>query len=499
MPETTTTDFDPTTTSAAYDLQYDSWALNRDFGEMHLSVLRDGDHLDMFGGKGIEAEAQYTWRLNASFAMDHCEDLINLRVDNIFRTPPKRVYDGSSHQEFIERFLADVDGGGMTMDAFIRRALRLYYINGVDIVIDKDRADVAPDNQAQESQLGLVPYLHAFGPMERLDWAVDHSGRYLWVRYKLGKRPAPDEGQEEGSTEYLTVTPTEWRLYEVFEDASQKTRVTIGPHAAGICPVVPFYFKESIRPDLPKVPLSLLTRIAPIARYLLNLISQIQIDIYRNIAFLVATGVKADEIPTEITPMGCWALPEGATLTDIAGSEKHIIEKRAFAVMLIETILRIGKLAGHSGELKSRASSGVQVAVERTDLDNEMRMTAAQAEAVEREVLRIAVSRSIGREIDVDELGYAVEYNTQYVLTGTAELIEHITRLIETDTHVAVPEPLKIMLRQLVGILANEDDAAYGVAMQQIDEMVSEDIVSSKVKGDMGADLGGGDADELKL
>ena len=51
---------------------------------------------------------------------------------------------------------------------------------------------------------------------------------------------------------------------------------------------------------------------------------QVQIDIYRNIAFLVATGVSPQSIPAEITPMGCWSLPEGAHLQDIAGDVEHI-------------------------------------------------------------------------------------------------------------------------------------------------------------------------------
>jgi len=472
---TTITDFDPSVPNAVYQELRDSWRQNQDFAEMNLQILREGRYLDEFGaggGKADEAASQYLWRKNASFAIDHCADLINLRVDNIFRTPPVRRYNDSPHRDFIDAFLRSVDGGGTSMDAFMRRCLRMYYVNGVDFVIDKESAPpgVRPRSLAQERQLGLLPYVHAFSPLERLDWAVDHAGQYLWARYRLGEVPADDERSgPPGVTRYLTVTPRQWRLYEASDDGEQPTILRTGPIALGLCPIVTFYFKESARRDYPKVPLSLLTRIAPIARYLLNLISQVQIDIYRNIAFLVATGVDAERIPGQITPMGCWALPDGADLKDVAGDVRHIDAKIHFARMLMEAILRIGKLAGATGELRSRATSGVQVAVERTDLDNEMRMTASQAEQVEREIVRLAVSRYEGRPVEHEELRYSAEYNQKYVLTPAVELVRQLREFVATGVHEQVPAVLRIMLRKLLDALTKEDDDAYKAAMEQID------------------------------
>ncbi|GAF92598.1 unnamed protein product, partial [marine sediment metagenome] len=179
---------------------------------------------------------------------DHCADLINLRVDNIFRTSPVRRYDRSPYRDFIAAFLTNVDRGGTGMDAFMRRVLGMYYVNGVDIVVDKEAAPaVRARNLAQERQLGLLPYLHAFGPLERLDWACDHAGRYLWARYDLGEVPPADEWAEAtGTRQYLTVTPDRWRLYEVAGVGDgDRTTVQAGPTVLGVCPAVPFYFKES--------------------------------------------------------------------------------------------------------------------------------------------------------------------------------------------------------------------------------------------------------------
>ena len=483
---TTITDFDPSRTSGIYDEFRPSWDLNRDFAEMNLQILREGTYLDAFGSGSPSGESapQYAWRKNASFAIDHCADLINLRVDNIFRTPPIRRYGDSPHRDFIEMFLQSVDGGGTTMDAFMRRSLRLYYVNGVDFVIDKESPPegAAPQSLAQERQLGLLPYVHAFGPLQRLDWETNHAGRYLWARYKLGDAPAGDEWANwPGITRYLTVTPSEWRLYETSEDGQSPTTVRSGRIALGLCPIVTCYFKESARADCPKVPLSLLTRIAPIARYLLNLISQIQIDIYRNIAFLVATGVDAERIPTEITPMGCWALPDGAELKDVAGDVAHIDAKVRFAQMLMEAILRIGKLTGSTGELKSRAASGVQVAVERTDLDNEMSMTAGQFEQAEREIVRLAVSRYEGRPVACGELKYSVEYNKKFVLTSVGELVRQLREFVGAGVHGQVPSVLRILLRNLLDALTKEDDEAYTGALEQINRAVFEQAPTGAV------------------
>jgi len=474
------TDFDPSQTSAIYDTLSASWRLNRDFAEMHLHVLRNGEHLDRFGaggeagGPADEAASQYAWRKNASFAIDHCADLINLRVDNIFRAPPVRRYDNSPYRDFIDQFLANVDGGGTDVTTFMRRNLPLYYVNGMDFVVDKQSPPdgLQPRTLAQERALGLLPYVHAFGPLERLDWACDHAGRYLWARYDLGEVPAEDETRQDAALRgYLTVTADQWRLYEV-ADTGQDRIITVrtGAISSGACPIVPFYFKESSRSDYPKVPLSLLTRIAPMARYLLNLISQIQIDVYRNIAFMVATGVDADKIPGEITPMGCWALPEGADLKDVAGDVEHIRVKLQLARVLMEAILRIGKLTGAAGDLKSRAASGVQVAVERTDLDNEMRMTACQAEQVEQDIVHLAVCRYKGRPVPKNEIRYSVEYNKKYVLTPVAELVRQAREFAAMGVHQdgGVPTMLKILLRKILDAVAKADDQAYQDALGEI-------------------------------
>jgi len=468
------TDFDPSATSAVYDELRGSWELNRDFAEMHLHVLRRGDYLDRFGSAadaGVrEAQTQYDWRRQASMAIDHCADLINLRVDNLFRAAPERRYEHSPYREFLGVFLADVDRGGTGMDEFMRRALRAHYVNGVDIVVDKQSPPpgIVPTSLAAERQLGLLPYLHAFGPLERLDWACDHAGRYLWARYDLGEVPPADETEAGGGRQYLTVTRDRWRLYET--DGEGATMVRTGPITTGCCPVVSWYYKESIRGEYARVPLSLLTRIAPIARYMLNLLSQGQLDLYLSVAFYAVTGLDdVQRAPREITPSCSWVLPEGVDVRQLGEVVAHIAEKRRWLKLAMEAILRIGKLTGGTGELKSTANSGAQVAVERTDLDNEMRMTAVQAEAVEREIVRLAVSRYKGRPVSDEEIGYSVEYNKRYVLSSADDLIRQAREFFGIGVGDQTQTLGRMLLAKILDAVAKQDDARYAEALAEIE------------------------------
>jgi len=470
--ETTVTDFDPSQTSGVYDLFVPAWRTSRDFAEMHEHILRDGEYLDRFGtGTGaLEPASQYGWRKQAGFAMDYCADLIDLRVGNLFRTAPVRLFDGSRWSDFIARFIDDVDGGGTRLDAFMSQALRQYYISGVDIVVDKARESrpSLPETLDQEVQLGRRPFLAAFSPLERVDWACDHAGRYKWVRYALGRGPADSEDSGSGPMRYLTLSDDQWRLYYVSDDNESPVRFSSGPMRLGLPPVIRFYYRQSSRPEYRGVPLSLLTRIAPVARALLNLVSQGQLDIYMAIGVLAAIGVDADRLPKEMAPM-CWmGMPEGARIQHIHPAVEHVREKRKWIAMLSETILRMGKLIGATGKATARATSGFQVAAERTDLDNEMSATAVQMEAVERDIIRMAVSRVEGRLVDHSEIGFSVEYNKKYVLAPAADIVAQAREFFSTGLAGDVPQISRLFLGRILDSLVKKDDPRYGEIAEAI-------------------------------
>jgi len=468
------TDFNPSTTNTLYDDFAASWQMNMDFAEMYLNILQGGSYLDVFGGKATEAASQYTWRKNNSIALDFAADLINLRVDNIFRTAPVRSYEDSPYATFIEEFLQDVDGGGSDINKFMKKALRSYYVNGIDIVVDKRSSDIQPENLAQERELGIRPYLGMFSPLERVDWSVDHGNNYLWVRYDLGMSPSTDELlSDEQYQQYITFNKNEWRLYSQVEnsDKTSSTYVTSGNIGINEVPVVPMYFETSSRSDFPLMPISLLTRISPIARYILNLTSQAQLDLYISVAFMAITGIDADDTPGEITPGIVWTLPEGSTVEEMGKNVAPVVEKREWINLLIGEILRLGKLTGGTGDLEARAASGVQVSLERTDLENEMRSTSEQLEATEEEVMRLAVSRMVGRSITKEELQYNVEYNTKFITQSVNAIIEQAKAFFEIGAGQiaeASPDLAKIVVTKILDALAKDDDLNYMEAWEQI-------------------------------
>lgn len=356
------------------------------------------------------------------------------------------------------------------MDAFMTDVLGKYYSTGVDIIVDKTASD--PDaalTRAHEHNMGMRPYLTAMTPLQRLDWECDHAGKYLWARYDMGRLPAGDEDAPAGARQFLTLTSGQWRHYTVDDDGS--VMVNTGDMPLGRVPIVRLYYQNSTRPECRGVPLSLLTRIAPVARALLNLVSQGQLDIYMAIGVLAAVGVDADKLPREMAPM-CWlALPEGASVQHIRPVVEHVQEKRQWIKMCLEAILRMGKLTGPSMEFGSRASSGLQVAVERTDLDNEMSATAGQLEQAEKDIIRLAVSRMEGRLVGHDEIGYTVEYNRRYVLTSASDIVAQAREFFDAGLGDQVPEMSGVFLRRVLDSILTRDDPRYGRIAKAINEV----------------------------
>jgi hypothetical protein len=483
------TDFDPTRTHAAWVLFAPSWEMNRDFAEMHEHVLRSGKYLDRFGQGTSAAEnpAQYAWRRQAALAIDCCGELVDLRVGNLFRTRPIRTFSDSPWASTIARFLSDVDGAGTDMDSFMRQALRLHYVNGVDIVVDKTPPppELEIRTRAQELQSGARPYLTALDPLARVDWSCNHAGRYHWVRYHLGQATSRDEASGPGPEQYLTLTRDQWRLYRVDRSGARPavTRAS-GATALGVVPVVPLYYRTSTHRQYGPMPLSLMTRISPVARGLLNLLSQGQLDIYMAIGILAASGVEPDQLPREVAPM-CWlGLPDGAKVQHITPAVEHIREKRAWAQMLMEAILRMGKLLGATGKLTGSANSGFQVQAERTDLDNEMSATAGQLEQVEREVMALMISRQEGRRIDPDRIGYSVAYNRKFVLTAVGDLLEQARTLLSIPAPAKIPELSRLFLQRVLDAVLRRDHPSYEKVRKAIEsaEMHAETETGQEVR-----------------
>jgi hypothetical protein len=465
-------DFDPATQNDLYKTFQPGWTANRDFAEMHEHVLREGTYLEEFGGRAAESPAQYHLRKAMSAAVDLCRDLIDVRVDNLFRTEPVRTFADSPYAAQIEAFCRDVDGGGTSLTDFMRQACWAHYVNGVDIVVDKDRGNLPPRSRADEAALRV--FLHRFSPLERYDWACDHAGRYQWARYALGATARADErGRHADAGQFLTVTRRGWRLYTVFRDGRTPRRVASGPHALGVCPVVRLYWNESAREDYRAVPISLMTRLSPIARYMLNLVSQAQLDLYLTVAFFVACGVKPDQVPQEMGAAMAWAFENpDARIQNVLASVEHVAEKRQWLELCTRAMLRIGKIMGLLGDLRGRAASGVQVAIESGPLYSEMAATARQMARVEERLVQLVLSRrhppAAGGLIPADRIRYSVHYNDRYTLESAVDLVAQAQQFSRIGVSREVPSLLRLLLRKVADATGRQGDPDYDAALGEI-------------------------------
>jgi len=470
------TDIDPTVKHPLYTEYEEEWLLNTDIAEMRHATLRDGTYLDRFGSGSDKAEAtsQYNIRKQMSLQSDIASSLIEMRVAELWRKNPGRQFADSRYKDIIEAFLADVDNGGTTMNTFMKRVTEKMHVNGVDVLVDSNVPAIEPLSAADENN---TPFLSAFSPLARYDWSTDHAGRYWWVRYALGEEPTTEEGfaVSERTKRFVTYSRDSVTTYAVDMDGTPEAVITT--HNMEQVPVVQVYWGHSIHDDQPAIATSLMSQLSPISRYMLNLISQGQLDLYMTVAFFVATGVTADEVNPEFAASCIKAFTNpDADLRPIFANVDHIIEKRAWLDYFTLQMLRIGKVTGLNAATEGRASSGVQVAVEASPLHSELSSTAGVLETADIEIMRLLVSRKIGKPITTEELGYTATYNRTYTLQSVKSLIDEAVALSKVEGIEDVPLLMQVLLRKVLSASAREGSPEHDKALKQLERFVGESV-----------------------
>ena len=479
---------DPFKTGAQYNRHRRRWELEEWAAEGVLADLEAGTWLDKFSDK--EKADDYNYRKSQSLPLDICPDGVQVRMDALWRTAPKREFKDSPHKVLIEQLVNDADDEGTSLDALMQRVARLQYVSGCDVVTQTKALpkDAKLDTKADEQAAGLRPYFAVFTPLSRFDWQATASGRMVWARYCLGEAVREDETDKGPAvTRFLTVAPGVWRVWRVTMRDDHTKHIEIeseGTHALASPPIVKAYYRESSRRGETAVPLGLLTRPAVVARVLMNLTSQGQTDMLAAIPRIWATGVGEKEAPkTYGAGTFMYFQNEGAKLGILQGEYGHIEEKRRWVELLIGEILRLLKFRGGMAEITSGSGSGARYALERTDLENEMRTTAGALERWESEMIRQAVSLYTGKEIPpekaAEEIKYSVTYSRDFVFEPVQVLLENLERWFEKSGFAAdeAPEISREMLRQLANALMRAGTPGYDQAMEEI-EAASMDGVS---------------------
>ena len=499
-----TTEFNPFHECPLYRRHQARWQLETDAAEMTLDVLQAGVYLPKFSAR--EHEDDYAYRRSMAVPLDMCRDGVRIRVDNLWRTPPKRTVEPASrYRDLLGPLIHDADGEGTPLDDFMRRALWNSYVVGVDIVAQVADVPEGVEVRTRQDQARhrVRPYFMQFTPLERPEWAVNGSRGFAWARYCLGRQPAADELASEASeeaavTDFLTLTADAWRLWRAqgapAGDGEQRMEVVLlreGTHGLGHPPIVKLYFAESQKAGHGAVPLSLLTRPAIVAKVAMNLKSQADAELLASVPRWFATGFQKGELPdTYGGGMLIAAQDPSATLHVVQGSVGHIVEKRKWLLLYLGEILRLLKFRGGMAEVSAGPGSGLKLALERTDLDNELRATAAHCERVELEMMRQAVVLATGEPIAPhhasERLGYSVTYNRDFVLEPVGEMLDNIARWVAQCGPVSdgLTEVTREMARQLANMLAREGSPPHRRMCEQIDGLAAPDDRPGRPRAD---------------
>lgn len=184
-----------------------------------------------------ESAANYTFRQQLSYYLNHTAPIINACVDPIFKDTISRNYNES---ELFETFLNDVDRLGTTLQEFMRynsTQAKIYSV--MYILVD----NVSEIGETVADQVGnrQLPYLVAIEPKSVYKWLVNDIGELDLFTYTT--TVFDDEGK--AKTQYHEWTRTSWTV----RNEEQKVIAT-GEHNLGKVPIVQWFGRSSRKIDI---------------------------------------------------------------------------------------------------------------------------------------------------------------------------------------------------------------------------------------------------------
>lgn len=217
-----------------------------------LTNARDGEYEllhDAYYGTGMfaaggalqkhprESPANYTFRQQLSYYLNHTAPIINACVDPIFKDTISRNYNES---ELFEKFLNDVDRLGTTLQEFMRYNSTQAKMYGVMYVLVDNVSEIG-ETVADQVDNRQLPYLVAIEPKCVYSWRTNDIGELDFFAYRT--TVFDDEGKTK--TQYHEWTRTSWTL----KNDEQKV-VATGEHNLGKVPVVQWFGRSSRKVDI---------------------------------------------------------------------------------------------------------------------------------------------------------------------------------------------------------------------------------------------------------
>lgn len=184
-----------------------------------------------------ENAANYTFRQQLSYYLNHTAPIINACVDPIFKDTISRDYNES---ELFETFLNDVDRLGTTLQEFMRYNSTQAKIYGVMYVLVDNVSEIG-ETVADQVNNRQLPYLVAIEPKCVYKWLVNDIGELDLFTYTT--TVFDDEGK--AKTQYHEWTRTSWTV----RNEEQKVIAT-GEHNLGKVPIVQWFGRSSRKIDI---------------------------------------------------------------------------------------------------------------------------------------------------------------------------------------------------------------------------------------------------------
>lgn len=184
-----------------------------------------------------ESAANYTFRQQLSYYLNHTAPIINACVDPIFKDTISRNYN---ENELFETFLNDVDRLGTTLQEFMRYNSTQAKIYGVMYVLVDNVSEIG-ETVADQVNNRQLPYLVAIEPKSVYKWLVNDIGELDLFTYTT--TVFDDEGK--AKTQYHEWTRTSWTV----RNEEQKVIAT-GEHKLGKVPIVQWFGRSSRKIDI---------------------------------------------------------------------------------------------------------------------------------------------------------------------------------------------------------------------------------------------------------
>lgn len=198
-----------------------------------------------------ESEDDYRFRRQNAYYLNYFAPIVNALVDPIFKHPPMRDYSGPL-DDIVQDFLSDVDGSGMDIDTFMKRAAIMAKVYGVAFIIVDMERETSARNMAEVKHTRQYPYLRVVSP-ETVEsrYGIDKAGNITHIEFK------EIEGIKDGTItyRYCYYDANGWRI------SGETSGKTSGSYnLGGLVPVIPLFSRlleqQTLLPNSDMMPIA---------------------------------------------------------------------------------------------------------------------------------------------------------------------------------------------------------------------------------------------------